>query len=146
MDKEGGGGWEGKRREMAAGWKARSERKRKRERGRGEKGVDAGKRTANSQLLTWVNGLPGNYNATLFRRVGWRSATATLSLLLPASSQLNSCFFFFLFARASLYSNLPSGMKRTVDDVRSISVFETNEVTKDLYSLAEHCRFNNFQK
>ena len=54
-----------------------------------ERGVDAGKRTANSQLLTWVNGLPGNYNATLFRRVGlaFRHRGSFF-----ARRRLNSCF------------------------------------------------------
>lgn len=48
-------------------------KKRERE---GKKGVDTGRRTADSQLLTWVNGLPGNTMQRCF--VGWRSATATL--------------------------------------------------------------------
>lgn len=51
------------RTEMAAGW-----RKKKR-----AKGVDAGNRTADSQLLTWVNGLPTvsmppSFAANLFLR------------------------------------------------------------------------------
>lgn len=48
-------------------------KKRERE---GKKGVDTGRTTADSQLLTWVNGLPGNTMQRCF--VGWRSATATL--------------------------------------------------------------------